>query len=117
MSDTESDTDSQNIPRELLFELLWLAFYGALTLFVLSGLLAFSWQTGGAMQWLLQAMLVWAFVCYQAVRRVELNRPDENAQLYATLGWGNLVTLLRACFLAAVAGFLFQDWPVGAVMA
>ena len=57
MSDTESDTDSQNIPRELLFELLWLAFYGALTLFVLSGLLAFSWQTGGAMQWLLQAML------------------------------------------------------------
>ena len=48
-----------------------------------------------ATQWLCQAGLLWGIVCWQTLKRLSLNRPDPEAPLYATLGPGNRVTLLR----------------------
>ncbi len=117
MSEPASSNAPASTLSELRQELLWLGIYGVMALGVGSGVLALAWRTDEAFQWLIQAVLVWAFVCYQAGRRLSLNRPDADAALYTTLGWGNLVTLLRACFLAATAGFLFQSWPAGPVLA
>jgi CDP-diacylglycerol--glycerol-3-phosphate 3-phosphatidyltransferase len=69
------------------------------------------------LQWLVQAGLIWAFICYQTKRRLPLNRPNPDAPLYKELGWANRLTLLRAWLIAAVAGFLFQPWPEGLALA
>ncbi|MEX0964013.1 MAG: CDP-alcohol phosphatidyltransferase family protein [Pseudohongiellaceae bacterium] len=96
-----------SVQREFFFA----AALGALGLAGAAVVLASVW--GGALQWLLQAGLVWIFICYQTKRRLPLNRPDLQAPLYGQLGWANRITLLRAWLIAVVAGFLLQPWPDG----
>lgn len=94
-----------------------LVWWGVGALVVGAGLLGLFWQWRGAGQWILQAGLLWGFICYQAGRRLHLNRPEKEAPLYAELGWGNRLTILRSWLIAAVGGFLFQPWPEGALLA
>lgn len=106
MSDTlRADTQQTPIDGLLKREFFLIGCLGLAGL-VVGGLLL-------GLQWLAQAGLIWAFICYQTKRRLPLNRPSPDAPLYKNLGWANRLTLLRAWFIAAVAGFLFQAWPEG----
>ncbi len=94
-----------------------IALWGVGALVVGGGVLGLWWHWRGAGQWILQAGLLWGFVCIQVGRRLQLNRPGPDSPLYETLGWGNRLTILRAWLIAAVGGFLFQPWPDGPVLA
>lgn len=109
--------NSQPVPASLTVEFGRLAFWGVGALIVGAGLLGWFWQWRGAGQWILQAGLLWGFVCFQAGRRLPLNRPAESEALFKELGWGNRLTILRAWLIAAVGGFVFQSWPEGPVLA
>jgi len=80
-------------------------------------LLGAGWHRAGAWQWLAQAVLLWAFLCWQTQKRLHLNRPEPDASPYTDLGLANRLTLLRAWLIATVGGFLFQPWPDGPLMA
>ena len=108
---------SEPLKVSLTAEFVRLASWGVGSLVVTAGLLGVFWQWRGAVQWVLQAGLLWGFVCYQSGRRLDLNRLAKGEPLYEKLGWGNRLTILRSWLIAAVGGFLFQAWPVGPVMA
>lgn len=61
------------------------------------------------LQWLIQACLLWGVVYVQTLKRLALNRLNMDAPLYAGLGWGNRVTILRGGLIAMAGGFLFQS--------
>ena len=117
MSDTLSPDDEQPIGASLKREFTRIGWLGVGGLAGGSILLGLSWRWQGALQWLVMAGLVWAFVCYQTKRRLPLNRPNSGEPLHRELGWANRLTLLRAWLIAAVAGFLFQPWLEGPVLA
>lgn len=117
MSDTLNTDSQQAIDGSLRRELTHLGLLGLVGLAGGCFLLGLTWPWQGALQWLVQAGLIWAFLCYQTERRLPLNRPDPEAPLYKDLGWANRLTLLRAWLIAAVAGFLFQPWPEGPALA
>jgi len=104
-----------SVPTEsaLKRELIWLGVSGSAALCGGGVLLGLYWQPERALQWLAQTLLIWLFLLYQAWLRLPLNRPAVDAPLYSDLGWGNRLTLLRACLIAATGGFLLQPWPEG----
>jgi CDP-diacylglycerol--glycerol-3-phosphate 3-phosphatidyltransferase len=116
MSDTLSASSEQAISELLKRELYRLVWWGVAALAGGSILLGMVWHWGGSLQWLLQAGLIWAFICFQTRRRLPMNRAEQAAPLYRELGWANRLTLLRAWLIATVAGFLFQPWPEGPVL-
>lgn len=97
--------------RALKHELQILAAIG--TVFLLLGFsiatCTADWLTGG--QWLLQAGLLWGFVCRFAGERLSQNRAAADTPLYNGLGWGNRLTLLRGGLIALMGGFLFTHLP------
>jgi CDP-diacylglycerol--glycerol-3-phosphate 3-phosphatidyltransferase len=109
--------DQQAARASLGTEFMKLGWWGVGALVSGTMLLSLVWQSRAAWQWMVQAALLWAFACYQTYRRLDLNRPAPGAPLYAELGWGNRLTLLRAWLIAVVGGFLFQPWPEGPVLA
>ncbi len=117
MPDSLHNPDMDSLPVSLRREWLWLSIGGAIALLPGCLLLALAWQPSAALQWLLQAEIVWALLSYLTWQRLPLNRRELSAPLYAQLGPANRVTLLRAWLIATVAGFVFQPWPGGAVMA
>tara|TARA_B110000858_G_scaffold198281_1_gene263718 strand:+ start:23226 stop:24398 length:1173 start_codon:yes stop_codon:yes gene_type:complete len=117
MSDTLNTNAQQAIDGSMRRELTRLGCLGVAGLAGGSLLLGLTWAWQGALQWLMQAVIIWAFLCYQTRQRLPLNRPDPEAPLYKDLGWANRLTLLRAWLIAAVAGFLFQAWPEGPALA
>lgn len=64
------------------------------------------WQN--ALQWLLQASLLWCWVWREVWRRRDLNRLNTGSALLPHLGWANRLTLLRGYLIALTGGFLFQ---------
>ncbi|MBT6962059.1 MAG: CDP-alcohol phosphatidyltransferase family protein, partial [Rhodospirillaceae bacterium] len=112
-----SVNDQQPIGASLKREFTRIGCWGVVGLAGGSILLGLSWRWQGALQWLVIAGLIWAFICYQTKRRLPLNRPNPEAPLYNELGWANRLTLLRSWLIAAVAGFLFQPWPEGPALA
>lgn len=58
-------------------------------------------------QWLLQAGLLWGWVCYFIGGRLALNRAHPELPLYDDLGWGNRLTIVRGLLIALTGGFLF----------
>tara|TARA_B110000305_G_scaffold83129_1_gene93559 strand:- start:7442 stop:8623 length:1182 start_codon:yes stop_codon:yes gene_type:complete len=117
MPDTLNADAQQPIDELLRRELTRLGWLGVAGFAGGCFLLELTWGWQSALQWLVQAGLVWAFLCYQTKQRLPLNRADPKAPLYKDLGWANRVTLLRAWLIAAVAGFLFQPWPEGPALA
>jgi len=72
-------------------------------------LLGITMDWGNAGQWLLQAGLLWGYICRYIGSRLELNRANAEAPLYNNLGWGNRLTILRGGLIALTGGFLFQN--------
>lgn len=77
-------------------------------------LLRDAWSSSERLRW---AGLAGILVAYQLIhlrRNLAKNHPiGEAGPLYPTLGLGNWITLVRAVFLAMLAGFVFLPWPVG----
>ena len=115
-SDTLHRDTQQAVDGSLRRELVHLGCLGAAGLTACCLLLGLTWSWQNALQWFVQATMIWVFLCYQTNQRLLLNRPSPEEALYADLGWANRLTLLRACLIAAVAGFLFQAWPEGALL-
>ncbi len=112
MNVLKQQTANDSLKRELV----WVVLIGIGCLILGSLLLSAALNFNSALQWLIQAGLIWAFICYQSHRRLHLNRPNLEAPLYKELGWGNRVTLLRAWLIAATAGFLLKPWPEGPLL-
>ena len=98
-------------------ELTRLAVGGMLTLGLGAFWLSAVWGTLASLQWLAQSTVLWVFIWFQTARRLTLNRADPKSAVYARLGWGNRLTLLRSWLIAATGGFLFQVRPEGAWLA
>ena len=90
---------------------------GLLTLGLGAFWLSAVWGTPASLQWLAQSTVLWLFIWFQTARRLTLNRADPQSAVYARLGWGNRLTLLRSWLIAATGGFLFQVWPEGTWLA
>lgn len=78
-------------------------------LLFLAGFAALVWSASemrAAVLWWLAASAVWALVLQQTAKRLSLNRPHPDAELYPTLGVANGLTLLRGWLIAATAGFV-----------
>lgn len=88
-------------------ELQKIALFGSAVLLIIFFRLAHTQDHFSALQWLLQAGLIWGFVCQFTWRKLSLNRANENAPLYQNLGWGNRLTILRGGLIAVTGGCLF----------
>ena len=95
-------------------ELTRLAVGGMLTLGLGAFWLSAVWGASASLQWLAQSTVLWLFIWFQTAKRLTLNRADPQSAIYARLGWGNRLTLLRSWLIAATGGFLFQVRPEGA---
>lgn len=73
-----------------------------------------SWLAAG--QWLMQAGLLWGYVCWCVRQRLALNRATASASLYSSLGWGNRLTILRGGLIAMAGGCLFQSQSAAAYL-
>jgi len=113
----ETSTARVQKASSLKSEFFRIGIFGGAGLVVGCILLGFFWGWPKALQWLFQAALIWAFICYQTECRLHLNRSVAQAPLYNNLGLANRLTLLRSWLIAAVAGFVFQPWPEGPVFA
>lgn len=84
-------------------------------LVLLSGysLLATAWQTGRAIQWLLQTSLSVFYLLWVLWRNLPANHRIGEARLFPDLGAGNVATLFRGVLIACLIGFLFQPRPNG----
>lgn len=71
------------------------------------------WAWASALQWLVQAGLLWWLVIHATTSRLGLNRADSKSVNYSNLGWANRLTILRGLLIAMTGGYLFQDWPPG----
>jgi CDP-diacylglycerol--glycerol-3-phosphate 3-phosphatidyltransferase len=109
---TVKDQDTPSLKQELSR----LIVFGGAALAASCFLLGLIWSWPSALQWVFQAGLIWAFICFQTQRRLHLNRPEAAAPLYKSLGLANQLTLLRSWLIACVAGFVFQPWPDGAAL-
>jgi CDP-diacylglycerol--glycerol-3-phosphate 3-phosphatidyltransferase len=111
--DTHSDAKLPGLYREL--SILWFTGWGCLvSIFIVLGTV---WPWSSATQWLVQGGLLWWLVYYLTARRVFLNKPSPDAELYASLGWANRLTLLRGLLVAMTGGFIFQEQPLDVFMA
>jgi CDP-diacylglycerol--glycerol-3-phosphate 3-phosphatidyltransferase len=100
-----------SIPEQLRGELRIIRVSGWAGLLVFSVVLVTCWQRSHALQWILQAGLLWYLVLQQIIARLDMNRAGPDAPLFHRLGWANRLTILRGWLVAATGGFLFQDWP------
>lgn len=117
MSDSVHSPAFAPVPPSLRRESRRLTLLGVAGLILSALLLGLIWHWPAALQWLLQSLLIWGFVCWQTRRRLPLNRPDQASPLDDDLGPANRLTLLRAWLIAATGGFLMQPWPAGPLLA
>jgi CDP-diacylglycerol--glycerol-3-phosphate 3-phosphatidyltransferase len=113
----ETSTARVQKTSSLMSEFSRIRILGGVGLVISCILLGYIWSWPTALQWLIQAALIWAFICHQTECRLHLNRSVEQAPLYKNLGLANRLTLLRSWLIAAVAGFVFQPWPEGPAFA
>ncbi|MCF7797599.1 MAG: CDP-alcohol phosphatidyltransferase family protein [Lentisphaeria bacterium] len=104
---------ADELPGTLIRELVVIRRIGWLVLVAGYFVMGLTWYWGAANQWVLQTGILWWFVYYQLVRKIDKNRAAADAQLYDTLGWGNRLTLVRGGLIAIVGGFVFQNWSAG----
>ena len=93
-------------------ELQVITLIGYCLLLPLFGYLLSTEDWRDALQWMIQAGLLWEFVLWQVEQRLYLNRFQPEAPLYNTLGWGNRLTILRGLLIAMTGGFIL--FPHGA---
>lgn len=73
-------------------------------------LLAPLWSWAAALRWAAQAAAVWIWVLIRLEILMDLNRHPVDNRLRPSLGAATTLTLGRALLIAALAGFLFQDF-------
>lgn len=90
----------------------WLACLFCL-LFILGGFscLYIFWQTSAALQWVLTAAAINAYVLWLLRTALWKNQSSYNAELQSNLGVANWLTIARAFLIGALGGFLFQGPP------
>lgn len=76
-------------------------------------LLRAAWP--GAERWLLLSGLLLGYGLWLLWRGLDANHPPDSAELLASLGPGNALTLLRGLCIGLIGGFLFGPWPMGAL--
>lgn len=74
---------------------------------VFTVLFSFIWSAWQALQWLIQAGLLWLLVTNIINRQLDLNRPSQQQAIYDDLGWANRLTILRGFLVALTGGFIF----------
>ncbi len=63
--------------------------------------------------WFLLSAAVWLYLSTFTLRRLERNRREGEARILGEWGPGTWLSLLRALFISALAGFLLQGRPPG----
>ncbi|MFA5699952.1 MAG: CDP-alcohol phosphatidyltransferase family protein [Desulfuromonas sp.] len=72
-----------------------------------------AWYWAAALQWILQAGILWTLVLYETRQYLPLNHNGSASTPYAHLGLANRLTILRGWLIACTGGFLFQPFPPG----
>ncbi len=81
---------------------------------LLCSFLMFTWRNPGLnnAQWILQALTVTLYVLSLLRYGLKWNYRPDYSNLISTLGYGTWLTIIRGALIAALAGYLFQRWPV-----
>ncbi len=77
-------------------------------LIIFTVLFSLIWPKWQALQWLIQAGLLWLLVIKVISQQLELNRPSQKQPIYENLGWANRLTILRGFLIAFTGGFILQ---------
>ncbi len=96
----------RDLPQSLMRQLRYFGILGCVLIALSAFSLALLLSTDLALMWLPLTLLVWLYVWRQCQQRLHLNHPADSHVLYASLGHGNCVTLLRGLLIAVTAGFL-----------
>lgn len=93
----------------------WLLVVALFTLISIAGYLALrqQWPAGDAARWLLLACLALAVQMYILWLALPQNHPSTSERLFNTLGYGNVLTIVRGLLVGLLAGFLFGPMPTG----
>lgn len=95
-------------------ELRIIGFAGLLIIAGVSCLFSvYSANTINSLQYFFICSSLWLFGYWQTWRRLELNRPQQNAPLFNDLGWANQLTIMRGGLIALTGGFLIQPVSSG----
>lgn len=111
--DKEGDQNQNKTMRSLRRE--W-AFYVTFSLIFLgAGFITLSqgWDENYALRWLIVAAAISGYQFWFIYRNLGDNRLSSGGEPFPSLGLANWITLTRAVFNAALAGFLIGPWPAG----
>lgn len=95
------------LPSSLKPEINLIRNLGLGLVIVFTVLFSFIWSAWQALQWLIQAGLLWLLVTNIINRQLDLNRPSQQQAIYDDLGWANRLTILRGFLVALTGGFIF----------
>lgn len=94
-------------PSSLKPEINLIRNLGLVLVIVFTVLFSFIWPAWQALQWLIQAGLLWLLVTSIINSQLDLNRPSQQQAIYDDLGWANRLTILRGFLVALTGGFIF----------
>ncbi|MGC9519621.1 MAG: CDP-alcohol phosphatidyltransferase family protein [Desulfuromonadaceae bacterium] len=103
------------LPAAILRDIKNLAVSGWVVLTLAGLILGWGWGWSAALQWVLQAAVLWMLVLYETSRHLPLNCAPSGTSMYPRLGLANRLTIIRGWLIACTGGFLFQEQPPGAV--
>lgn len=83
--------------------LLWMGYQALLT----------WWTQQHAFRWLGIALISSTILLVAIWQGLKYNYPAGKQRLLATLGAGNMLTIIRGALICFLAGFLFSPWPQG----
>ena len=108
--DLQQASTHRRLKREWAFFVLLSAVFLTLCCVVLW----WNWGEVYALRWLLLSASISAYALVYARNHLDDNRSNvEGSILFDNLGLANWITLVRAIFNAALAGFLLGPWPQG----
>ncbi|MDY0213708.1 MAG: CDP-alcohol phosphatidyltransferase family protein [Desulfuromonadaceae bacterium] len=101
------------VPVATLREFRRISVYAWLVLIFAALCLGGVWSWIAALQWILQAGLLWVLVMHKTRTHLPLNYNDTTRIPHPHLGLANRLTILRGWLIACTGGFLFQPLPPG----
>ncbi len=102
----KNSATTRDLPQSLVRQLRYIAVLGCVLIALCALSLALSLSIELSLMWLTLALPVWFYVWRQGQQRLHLNHPANSDVLYASLGHGSCVTLIRGLLIAVTAGFL-----------
>lgn len=100
--------DSSITPFSLKSETNFILILGLILLVVFTGFFYFIWPFWQALQWFIQAAILWLLSINMILNKhLDLNRPTLQQATYEDLGWANRLTLIRGFLIAFTGGFVF----------